>query len=180
MLYRIDVAIFDMTGIIGIVTDQVLPDRRCQMPRSLRAWRTALSRSCFGNALANRILIRRQRVEKSESSGGKSPHRTDVVRQHDDGVDLEGVVSPRIGNGAAQRIDVIDEQSLPPFQQVGGEEQLSTWNAGAAIIWHCARLRENGGLRFANPPYDLKQFVVAHDNLVRHWRAIHTMIGSSA
>jgi hypothetical protein len=77
-----------------------------------------------------------------------------VIRQHNDGVDLEGVVAPRIGNGAAQSIDVIDEQSVPPFQQVDGEEPRSTWNAGAAIIWHCADYEKNGGLRFANPPYE--------------------------
>ena len=39
------------------------------MPRSLRALRTALSHSCFGNDFAKAVLIRRQRVEKSASPG---------------------------------------------------------------------------------------------------------------
>jgi hypothetical protein len=66
VLDRIDVAIFDMARVVGLVADRVLSqNRRCQMPRSWCATRTALSRSCFGNAFANRLLISRQRVEKS-------------------------------------------------------------------------------------------------------------------
>jgi hypothetical protein len=41
------------------------------MPRSLRATRTALRRSRFGSDRANRLLISRQRVEKSQSPGGR-------------------------------------------------------------------------------------------------------------
>jgi len=70
MLERIDVAVFDVTRIIRLVADQVLPEPALPVPRSLRATRTALSRSCFGSARANRLLISRQRVEKSQSPGG--------------------------------------------------------------------------------------------------------------
>jgi hypothetical protein len=40
------------------------------MPRSLRALRTSLMRSCFGKACANLDLISRQHSEKSGSPGG--------------------------------------------------------------------------------------------------------------
>jgi hypothetical protein len=40
------------------------------VPRSPRAAHTADRRSRSGNAFANRVLINRQRVEKSATSGG--------------------------------------------------------------------------------------------------------------
>jgi hypothetical protein len=54
------------------------------MPRSLRAVRTALSRSCFGNDFANAVLMRRQRVEKPASSDGRALCRHGRVPGHDD------------------------------------------------------------------------------------------------
>jgi hypothetical protein len=71
VLERIDITILDVARVVGFVTYQVLPEPALPNARSLRAMRTALRVSCFGNALAKRFLINRQRVEKSESPAGR-------------------------------------------------------------------------------------------------------------
>ena len=70
VLERVDITIFDVARIIGLVPDQMLPETA--LPDSAFVAREAngAGRSCFGSALANRVLISRQRVEKSQSSGG--------------------------------------------------------------------------------------------------------------
>jgi hypothetical protein len=45
--------------------------RRCQMPRLPSILRTRDNRSVFGKPRTKKVLISRQRVEKSSSSGGK-------------------------------------------------------------------------------------------------------------
>jgi hypothetical protein len=70
VLERVDITIFDVARIISLVAVRCSQKRRRQMPRSLSARRTALRRSCSGSAFVNRLLISRQRVEKSQSPGG--------------------------------------------------------------------------------------------------------------
>jgi len=106
------------------------------MPRSLRALRTALRRSCFGNDFAKAALMRRQRMEKSASPGRQRPDRVHVVRQHDESVDFEGILVARAGDRLAKRFDMVDEKRLPPLQQVDGEKPASARDEDAAIIRH--------------------------------------------
>ena len=71
VLHGIDIAIFNMTAIVLVISDQMLQKRRCQTPRSPRARRTLLNRSVFGIDFENTILISRHRIEKSASPSGK-------------------------------------------------------------------------------------------------------------
>jgi hypothetical protein len=156
MLHRIYMAVFDVAGVIGIVTHQVLPE-------------SALPDAAFVASLTHgaepfllRQGLRESHLDQAPACGKirvvlrQRPDRVNVIRQDDNGVDLERIVAPRVGNRAAQRVDVIDELRFAPFQQIDSKEQRSTGNAGAAIIWHRAILCESGGLRCANPPYGLR------------------------
>jgi hypothetical protein len=59
-----------------------------------------------------------------------------MVRQHDDRRDFERILPLRFFERASQRVDLIDEQGLPPFQQIVREEPASAGNKGAAIVRH--------------------------------------------
>src|SRR5260221_9244808 len=63
-----------------------------------------------------------------------------MIRQDDNGIDIERIALSRLGDGVPKRIDMIDKQSLPPLQQIDGEEPASAWNERAAIVRHTDRL----------------------------------------
>lgn len=72
VLDRINVHVIHMGMVIGFVADQMLSIAPLPNARSPRFTCTEESRSTFGKRLENPILIRRQRIEKSDSSGGNS------------------------------------------------------------------------------------------------------------
>src|SRR3984885_7765047 len=91
-----------------------------------------------------------------------------MIRQHHDSIDCERVALTRFLHGSAQRVDVIDQQSLSTLKKIDREEPAPTGHECTTIIWHsctlailCGNMRGvmpvdiNGGLRFANPPYGL-------------------------
>jgi hypothetical protein len=51
-------------------------------------------------------------------------------------VDGEGMTLPRRGDRFAQARDLVDEQGLPPLQQIDREEEAPTRDAPATIIRH--------------------------------------------
>jgi hypothetical protein len=59
-----------------------------------------------------------------------------MIGQHDECVDRDGMALPRCGNGLTQSRDMIDEQGFPPLQKVDREEPAATRNKRTAIIWH--------------------------------------------
>ena len=59
-----------------------------------------------------------------------------MIGQHDEGIDREGMVAARDGDGLAQARDMIDEQGFPPLQEVDGEEPAAAWYERATIIRH--------------------------------------------
>jgi hypothetical protein len=71
VLDRIDVTVLDVTRVICVVSNQVLP--KTPLPNSALAAGTPYSAQLLplGIAFAKRDLINRQRVEKSASSTGK-------------------------------------------------------------------------------------------------------------
>ncbi len=71
VLYGIDITIFDMSFVVGVIADEVLPIAPLPEPRSPRAVRTVDLHSSLANDLEKCVLISRQRVAKSASSGGK-------------------------------------------------------------------------------------------------------------
>ena len=70
MLERIDVAVFDVTRIIRLVTDQMLPESALPDAAFVASNPNGTAPFLLGSARANRLLISRQRVEKSQSPGG--------------------------------------------------------------------------------------------------------------
>jgi len=79
----------------------------------------------------------------------------DMIREHDEGVDRKRLVLPRRGNGLAQERDMVDEQGLPPLQQINRKEPAAARHESATIVWHGERLshmlrrcRRGGGLRY--------------------------------
>jgi hypothetical protein len=57
-----------------------------------------------------------------------------MIRQHDPGVDMEGMACQRRSNGAAQRIDFHNQQIGAAIAQIDGEEIASAREAVAAIV----------------------------------------------
>jgi hypothetical protein len=59
-----------------------------------------------------------------------------MIGQHNECVNREDMVSPRISNRVAQDRDIIDKQMLPPIQQVDREEPASARHERTTIIRH--------------------------------------------
>jgi len=124
MLERIDVAVFDVTRIIRLVTDQMLPE-------------SALPDAAFvaGNANGTEpfLLWQRSREPALDQPPARGeiaitrrqlPDRMQMIREHDERVNREGMVLPRYGDSLAQGCDMIDEQGFPPLQQVDRKERI--------------------------------------------------------
>jgi hypothetical protein len=90
-----------------------------------------------------------------------------VVRQDDNRRNVERLDLSRFVECVSQLVDVIDEKTATPFQEIDSEEPASAGDEGSAIVRHAASVLclgratpsgatiagRNGGLRFANPPY---------------------------
>jgi hypothetical protein len=140
MLDRVDVAILDVPRVIGFIADQMLPEP--PLPDAALATRLA----DFAPSLLLRQRFRKARLDKPPPSRkirvarGQRPYRVKMIRQDNDGINIEGIFSPRRGNGRSQYLDVIDKQRLPSLQQIDSEEPASTGDECAAIIRHADRL----------------------------------------
>jgi len=69
-------------------------------------------------------------------TGRQCPDRMEMIGQYDEGVDREGMVLSRFGNGFSQGRDMIDEVCVPPLQKVDGEEPTAAGNERATIVWY--------------------------------------------
>lgn len=82
------------------------------MPRSPRFTRTEESRSTFGKRFENPILIRRQRIEKSESPGALAGLRTIIrkllVHHIDDDIEAVLIRAHSLAVGIIRGIDLND------------------------------------------------------------------------
>ena len=81
MFHRIDITILDMATVVNTSRIRCSQNRRCQIPRSLRATRTELSRSCFGNALAKWLLMSHQRPRNQHRPAAESRPGVQVIGQ---------------------------------------------------------------------------------------------------
>src|SRR5205807_2664392 len=82
------------------------------------------------------------------------PDRVQMIRQHDECVDREGIALASGGDRLSQGSDMIDKQGLSPIQQVYREEPTSARNESATIIRHEAQDSTTGGglrLRLIRP-----------------------------
>ncbi|CCD91264.1 hypothetical protein BRAO375_1440002 [Bradyrhizobium sp. ORS 375] len=60
----------------------------------------------------------------------------EMIRHDDEGIDLERVTLPRRSNGRTQEIDVLDQQTKTPIEEVYGEKPTAAWNECATIVGH--------------------------------------------
>ena len=159
MLDGVDITVRDMPGVVSFVADHVLP----KPPLPDAALIARLADRCAMLPLWQRF--RKGSLDETPArreiriAGRQRPDGVNVVRQHDESVDFEGILGARAGDRLAKPVDVVDEEGLSPFKQIGGEEPASARNEGATIIRHGLTLSQPtkivGGLRFANPPYAL-------------------------
>jgi hypothetical protein len=138
MLDRIDVAILNMPSIIGLVADQMLP--KSALPdatfAACKADRTELFLlwKRFGEASFDQAPAKR----KIRIARRQCPYRMEMIRQHDNGVDLKRVLLTHRRDCAPQSFDVISQQRLTSVQEINGEKPASARNERATIIWHGA------------------------------------------
>jgi hypothetical protein len=67
---------------------------------------------------------------------GQCPDAMQMIRQHDDGADGEGVLAADLGKGAAEQTDVFRQQSEAALQQGDREEERTAGDEGTHVLWH--------------------------------------------
>src|SRR4051794_21293922 len=63
-----------------------------------------------------------------------------MIRQHDNGIDDEGIASARSRHRIAQGVDTIDQQGVSTFKKVDREKPAPSRDKCATVIWHLCRL----------------------------------------
>ena len=64
------------------------------------------------------------------------PDRMQMVRQDDDGLDVERMAPPNIAERLAQEVDVIDEKTQAALSQIGREEKAAAADKVSPIVRH--------------------------------------------
>jgi hypothetical protein len=79
------------------------------------------------------------------------PDRMQMVRQDDDGFDVERMASPKIAERLAQEVDVIDEKTQAALSQIGREEKAAAADKVSPMVRHRASIAELKVMGFAEP-----------------------------
>jgi hypothetical protein len=94
-----------------------------------------------------------------------------MVRQDDDGFDVERMAPPNMAERLAQEVDVIDEKTQAALSQIGREEKAAAADKVSPIVRHRASIAQlkvmgfatpgigpatSGRTRWLNPSYGLK------------------------
>ena len=137
MLDRVEMDVVQVRRVVASSRIACSQKRRCQMPRSPHSRRTVDSPSIGGKPRTKMDLIRRHRVEKSSSPGGK----VQTVCRCSGSTTQASMVNRRVlrttSNRVAQKVDVLRQQSIaPPFQQIGRKEIATTGHTIATVVWH--------------------------------------------
>jgi hypothetical protein len=82
---------------------------------------------------------------------------SEVVRQDDDGFDVERMAPPNIAERLAQEVDVIDERMQQALSQIGREEKAAAADKVSPIVRHRASIAQLKVMGFTsfNPSYGL-------------------------
>ena len=67
-----------------------------------------------------------------------------MVRQDDDGLNVERMAPPNIAERLPQEIDVIDEKTKAPVSQIGREEKAAAADKVSPIVRHRASVAAEG------------------------------------
>jgi hypothetical protein len=60
----------------------------------------------------------------------------EMIGQHNDGVDREGMTSACFAEGRAQDLDMVRQQGKPALRQIDGKEEAASRDEVATIICH--------------------------------------------
>jgi hypothetical protein len=74
-----------------------------------------------------------------------------MVRQDDDGFDVERMAPPNMAERLAQEIDVIDEKTQAALSQIGREEKAAAADEVSSIVCHHASVAQQKVMGFAEP-----------------------------
>jgi hypothetical protein len=65
---------------------------------------------------------------------------SEMVRQDDDGFDVERMAPPNIAEGLAKEVDAIDEKTQAALSQIGREEKAAASDEVSPIVRHRASM----------------------------------------
>jgi hypothetical protein len=74
-----------------------------------------------------------------------------MVRQGDDGLDVERMAPPNMAERLAQEVDVIDEKTQAALSQIGREEKAAAADEVSPIVRHRASIAQQKVMGFAEP-----------------------------
>jgi hypothetical protein len=157
MFHRIVVDIIDVLLEIAIVTDGVLP--KPTLPkRSFGVCPPSERRSRRNDCIGEATFDQAPSHGEVGVAVRQSHDDVEVMRQHDDGVDVEGVASPDQSYGSAQRREVIDQHTRHSISEGRSDEKRA---AGKKIPSIADMSREYPGFRYAQsglrllPPHQI-------------------------
>src|ERR1700731_1168104 len=117
----------------------------------------ALFCAARGPALAGRQATREHRLHqpppqrKISVAFRQRPDRMQMVRQDDDGLNVERMAPPNIAERLAQEVDGIDEKTQAALSQIGREEKAAAADEVSPIVRHSAGIAEREVMGFAEP-----------------------------
>src|SRR5215212_10651984 len=134
MLHWIDVAIFDVAGVVRFVPDQMLPESPLPYPAFV---------ACEPNGAKPFPFRQRSRKAAFDEPPARGEigitRRQDgmqMIRHYDKCVDDERKAAPSPGDRISQFCDMFDQQSFSSFQQIDCEEPAGARNECATIVGH--------------------------------------------
>jgi len=136
VLHGVDVAIFNMSGEVGFVAVQVLPEPALPDAPLISCQTNGTQPLLLGQHLGKMSLYQPPADRKIGIIRWQRPDCMEVIRENDERVDSEWIVLPGCSDRLTQSNDVIDQQGLPPIQQIGGEEPTPAWDKCATVIRH--------------------------------------------
>src|SRR5262245_62387371 len=153
MLDRIDIAIFHVAAIVFIVSDQVFPE--ATLPDAALAARA----TNLAQLLDPRDGFRELDLDQSPARRkvgvtlGQGPDGVEMIRQHDESVDMKWMTLACAARRFAQRLDLVGQKRAAPIEQVGGEEPAASGDKRATIVGHTRRLTdsERGAIKRLRP-----------------------------
>jgi len=96
-------------------------------------------------------------------AGRQAPNGVQVIGKYDECVDRKFAALTNRDDRFAQDLYVIDEQGSAAVQQIDREEPTPAWDKSSTIVRHEMKdstipdgRTRGGGLRFANPPYEVE------------------------
>src|SRR5580704_7412981 len=151
MFHRIEMDIVGMPREILFIAQSMLPIAPLQNAAF------ALLRAARGPALAGRQAAREHRLDqpppqrKISVAFRQRPDRMQMVRQDDDGFDVERMAPPNMAECLAQQVDVIDEKTQTAVSQIGREEKAAAADKVSPIVRHHASVARLKVMGFAGP-----------------------------